>query len=240
MNGSPASISVCFLTAWLAFAFIGASLTFDGSANAEDEVPQGIQLLTSQTSKTLHHLLPEKTRPLFLSDEQEAFLRDLEKNPPQWESLKHSDLIVQSERLFQFNRERDQTRSSKSTILRQKLAFLWSGLLRQFDPDHQGFHVALGPTFTKTSWGIVRFKPVGIPDYLIAIPSKKLRRTIEDRRSKNEPVEIAVLFIGQLVQDESIIYAFSHEDQDQGLILPVVSIEAVKYLLLSPPGHPQS
>lgn len=229
--------SVWILIGWL--VFIGTPLTLEGSAHAEDEVSKGIQPLASQTSKTFTHLVPKTTRTLFLPDELEAFLRDLEENPPPWASLRDPDLIVQSERLFQFNRDRDRARARKTAILHQQLAFLWSGLLRQYDPDHQGFRIALGPTFTETSWGMVRFKPVGIPDYLIAMPSQRLRRNLEEKQKNNQPVEIAVLFIGQLVQDESIIYAFSHDNQEQGLILPVVAIETVQYLFLSPPESPQ-
>ncbi len=192
---------------------------------------KGIQPLLPHAPDSLKKLLAPDIRPLLDPHEQEGFLQSLEGQPPNWKTLHHADLTIQSDRLWEFNRHRDRLRLARPEILQESLAFLWSGILRNYSSEYQGYTVALGPNFTSTSWGIVRFKPTEIPDFLIAIPSDELRHEIDMKKKKNEPIEIQVLFIGKLVQDESIMYTFSHEDPEQGLILPVVSIEAMKYIL---------
>ena len=39
---------------------------------------------------------------------------------------------------------------------------------------------------------------------------------------------------GHLITEESVIYDFSHEEEGQGLIMPVVEVEQVDYLLAAP------
>ena len=50
----------------------------------------------------------------------------------------------------------------------------------------------------------------------------------------SSPVEIEVVMTGRLIPDESIIYDFSHEEEGQGVIMPVVRIEQVDYVLVVP------
>ncbi len=188
----------------------------------------GIQSLRDLNGQSIHKFLSHTIQPLILQEEIEQFLQDLEGSPPNWRNLYHSDITTQSERLFQFNRARDAFRNTHP-LLDQPIAFLWSALLRTYSHEHNGFSLALGPLFTETSWGVIRFKPLQVPDYLVAVPSPQQRQRLLDQQRLHQPTEILVVFIGTLVSDESLIYAFSHDDEQQGMILPVVAIQEIQY-----------
>lgn len=173
-------------------------------------------------------LVSSQARPLLSPADQESFLKELEGEIPDWSLLHDQPNEELGERLFAFNRQRDQAREGH-VLLTQKIAFLWSGLLRQYVAEQQGFTIALGPELTETTWGIVRFKPVGFPQEMIAIPSPEFRRSLQQKLVQGEKIEIKILFTGRLIPDESIIYAFSHEDPKRGMIIPVVQIEKVQY-----------
>ena len=64
---------------------------------------------------------------------------------------------------------------------------------------------------------------------MVAVPSAAGR--LRDRRAKEESVEIGILFTGTLIPWESIIYAFSHDGAEQGLIMPVVQVDGVRFFL---------
>ncbi len=191
----------------------------------------GIQPLLYLNEQSIHSLLPPAVQPLITPEEIEPFLEKLEGTPPNWNHLQHPDITEQSERLFQLNRERDSARLKKRAILQQPVAFLWGGILRQYLPDHLGFSIALGPELTKTSWGIIRFKPVDLPDRLIAVAPPDRRPSILARQRSQESIEIVVVCIGTLIADESLIYGFSHDGDHAGMILPVVSVEKLIYIL---------
>jgi len=193
----------------------------------------GVQPLLQLDGQSIHSLIPASIQPLILLVEIEQFLQNLESTPPDWTQLRHSDITKQSERLFQFNRQRDKTRATKNAILEKPIAFLWAGILRQYLPEYQGFSLALGPELTHTYWGIVRFKPINLPDYLIATPPIDLRKELLVRQKQGEHIEIMVLCIGTLVPNESLIYGFSHEGHQNGMILPVVSVQNILYILKS-------
>lgn len=191
----------------------------------------GIQPLLELGDQSIQALLPESLRPLIVAKEIERFLQELEGMPPDWTQLRHSDLTEQSERLFTLNRQRDEVRIAQHSLLHQPVAFLWSGTLRHFLPEYQGFSLALGPEFTPTSWGIIRFKPSELPDYLVAVPSPALLEKLLARQQVGEHIEINVVFIGTLIPDESLIYAFSHDEHKKGMILPVVFVQNIMYIL---------
>ena len=142
---------------WLPFTWLSNVYSQTDSNN-------GVQPLLELDGQTIHSLIPASIQPLILSQEIEQFLQNLESAPPDWTQLRHSDITQQSERLFQFNRQRDKARAAKNAILEKPIAFLWAGILRQYLPEYQGFSLALGPELTHTSWGIVRFKPINLPD----------------------------------------------------------------------------
>ena len=191
----------------------------------------GVQPLLELGGQPIHDLIPASIQPLILSGEIEQFLQKLEGVPPNWTQLRHSDITQQSERLFQFNRQRDKARAAKNAILEKPIAFLWAGILRHYLPEYQGFSLALGPELIHTSWGIIRFKPINLPDYLVATPSLDVRKQLLPRQERGELIEIVVVCIGTLVPDESLIYGFSHDGHQKGMILPVVSVQNILYIL---------
>lgn len=216
--------------------FVQLCFSFQGPSNvySQSDSPIGVQPLLEREAQTLQSLIPPSIRPLFLAQEIEQFLQQLEGHAPDWTQLRHADITEQSERLFQLNRQRDEIRTTKKGFLQQPIAFVWAGILRQYLPEYQGFSLALGPELTTTSWGIIRFKPIALPDYLVTIPSPTLREQLLARQQQGEQLDIIVVFIGTLIPDESIIYAFSHDGQHEGMILPVVSVQSLLYFLQSP------
>lgn len=227
-----------FLSLFLFFG-LWAILQAHDSAHAS-AIPKvnGIQPLIPLKERTLHEalheMIPKKVRLLLLPQELENFLQELEGRPPDWAALQDPDHTKQSENLFQLNRTRDEARGIHEDLLQQPLAFVWSGILRKYVPEYQGFSVALGPEFTMTSWGVVRFKPMGLPDYLVAIPSPELADQLLMQQKQGKQLDIIVVWVGRLVPEESLIYGFSHEEEGVGMVMPVVLIQDVKYFLPIP------
>jgi hypothetical protein len=135
------------------------------------------------------------------------------------------------DRLFSLNRKRDARRAGHQA-LEKALAFVWSGELSRYDPETDGFPVALGPKLVKTAWGVVRFKPEEAPGNLSVrtdvIRREQWRRQIEEGRQ----VEIDVVMTGKLIPEESIVYDFSHDEEGLGLIMPFVRVERVELVLI--------
>ncbi len=215
----------------LACVILWSSVHVPSHVHSQTKTNTGIQPLLELESQSIHGYISLSIKPLIHSNEIEQFLRTLELAPPDWTQLQHPDMTEQSERLFQFNRKRDKVRSTKNALMEQPVAFIWAGILRQYLPEYEGFSIALGPEFTKSSWGIIRFKPINLPDYLITIPPPDLRKELLSRQQQGEQLEITVVCIGTLTPDESLIYAFSHDDHKDGMILPVVSIQKMMYFL---------
>ncbi len=114
------------------------------------------------------------------------------------------------------------------------MAFVWTGELSQFDPEAKGYGVAVGPEFTSTSWGMVRFKPEELPSNLRVRPDKTVADLISQRLARHEKVRVIVVMAGALSPSESIIYDFSHDEEGVGLIMPVVRIDHVEVVLRNP------
>ena len=213
-----------FLVFWPPFLWLSNVYSQTASNN-------GVQPLLELDGQSIHDLIPASIQSLILSGEIEQFLQKLESTPPDWTKLRHSDITQQSERLFQFNRQRDNARATTPSILEKPIAFLWAGILRQYLPEYRGFSLALGPELTHTSWGIIRFKPINLPDYLVATPSLDVRKQLLTQQEQGELIEIVVVCIGTLVPNESLIYGFSHDGHQKGMILPVVSVQNILYIL---------
>ena len=220
--------SVGRLACSILFMFLHPTVCSHGYSSINP--PSGIAELFDLSKAPIHTQLSANTRGLLTSTDQVSFLRELEGSPPDWSALHDQPGEEMGERLFAFNRARDEAREAHS-LLRQRIAFHWEGLLRGYDPEHQGFTVAMGPEFTPTHWGVVRFKPTGIPDEMIAVPSPTLRTLLQNQLDRGEQIEIKILFTGKLIQGESIMYAFSHDDVSQGMIMPVIQIERVQYFI---------
>ena len=76
----------------------------------------------------------------------------------------------------------------------------------------------------------VRFKHEDLPATLVALAGEETMR-LKNRLRDGERVEIDVLMTGHLIQEESLVYDFSHEEEGRGLIMPVVRIEGVEFVL---------
>ena len=193
------------------------------------ENPSGIQpLRTFQASNIYSRLKEESIRPLFTAQEKEIFLRELENSPPNWNQMHDSSGQEHGEKLFALNRQRDEFRK-EHPLLNQRIAFFWDGILWQFDDNNQGYKVVIGPAPTQTTWGIVRFKPIGLPNEMVSKAPPHLIQIIQNKIEQGQGAEICVLFTGNLIQWESIIYTFSHDEREQGMIMPVVQIDGVQY-----------
>ena len=111
------------------------------------------------------------------------------------------------------------------------IIFVWFGELSRYDAEAAGFRVVLGPKFTPTRWGIVRFKYENFQGDLVAKASATLRVELEQRFMQGESIDITVAMTGRLIPDESVIYDFSHDQDGLGVIMPVVKVERLDYLL---------
>jgi hypothetical protein len=212
------------LAAWLWFA---PSLAY------AEETP-GIQPL--RASGKLNGLLPYDALWLDEPGSIEQFLRLVDGSPPDWEAIYGEQGHGHDERLFSVNRERDRRRETREPLPRP-LAFLWTGQLSDYDPSYEGFRVAIGPKIIPTSWGLVRFKPDGLPSTLIAIPSLFQRESLRQRVLSGQRVAIDVIMTGRLVPEESIVYDFAHEESGRGMVMPVVRVETMHYLLWETSGR---
>jgi len=222
----------------IAFTFHPLPVFFPFLANAEE--PSGIQPLRELLQSNVHALISDPAvRPLLTSSEQERFLKELENQPPEWDQMHDPPGEERGTRLFALNRRRDDLRNGHP-LLKQRVAFVWSGALGEYHEKHKGYSVVLGPHPTQTSWGTVRFKPTGFPHEMVAVPSTARLRTINNGRAQGEQVEIGILFTGTLIPWESIIYGFSHDGLEQGMVMPVVQVEGVQYFVKDPGASTQN
>lgn len=190
--------------------------------------------LLSLRLSDIRTVLPPDTHVLIDPAAIEQFLQTLEGAQPDWAAVYgggHHDRD-HDERLFNLNRERDARREGNDA-LRWRIAFLWSGELSAYDPETGGFRVALGPRFTPTSWGVVRFKYEDLPGDLIAVPPPDQRASLRKNVEQGRSIDIDVVMIGTLVPEESLVYDFSHDQEGLGLIMPVVRVEEIVYRLPS-------
>ena len=212
----------------MTFIFLSSPLTSSG------EPLSGIQPLRYLHTSSIYLFLKEESiRPLLTAQEKETFLRELESAPPDWNQMHDPAGQEYGAKLFDLNRQRDELRK-EHPLLNQRIAFFWDGILREFDDEHQGYHVVIGPAPTQTTWGLVRFKPIAYPNEMVSKPPPLLLQIIQNGIDQGKATEIRVLFTGTLIQWESIIYAFSHDGLEQGMIMPVVKIDGIHYFSNSP------
>ncbi len=209
--------------AWLIVLVVSAAGADDGT---------GIAPLQILSAPPFTAVLSDDILVLDDAPSIEAFLTVLDGQPPDWPAVYgqgHHD-PGHDDRLFALNRERDARRAGNPSLVR-RIAFRWSGELSRFDPEAQGFSVALGPVFTSTGWGQVRFKPDDLPGELKAIPPADALDGLQRELSAGKAVELAVIIIGRLIPEESIVYDFSHDQDGLGLIMPFVRVEEIRYVL---------
>lgn len=201
-----------------------------GAGWAEDAL--GTRPLLTIARKDLHTILPRDCHFLIDPHPIEQFLDALDGSPPNWGQVYgrgHHD-SDHDERLFTLNRERDAKRAGKKA-LQWTVVFLWSAELSRYDPTTGGFSLAIGPIFTPTRWGVVRFKPEEVPSNLVAIPDPGTRDVLRRQLDAGRKIDVEVAMVGRLIPDESLVYDFSHDEEGVGIIMPVVRIERVEYLL---------
>jgi hypothetical protein len=202
-----------------------------GKGWAEDTI--GTRPLLTIAYKDLVSILPRDSRILIDPSSIEQFLDALDGSPPDWSAVYgrgHHD-PTHDERLFTLNRERDAKRAGKEA-LQWTVVFLWSADLSRYDPTTGGFSLAIGPIFTPTRWGVVRFKPEEVPSNLVVIPNPSTRDVFRRQLEAGRKIGIEIAMIGRLIPDESIVYDFSHDEEGVGIIMPVVRIERVEYLMV--------
>ena len=201
-----------------------------GEGRAEEGI--GTSPLLTIAPKDLPRILPADSHLLIDPLSIEQFLDALDGAPPDWAMVYghgHHD-PEHDERLFRLNRERDAKREGREALT-WPVAFLWSGELSRYEPEVGGFTIAMGPIFTPTGWGMVRFKAEDLPGTLVAIPGAGERDRLRRQVEAGQKVEIAIAIIGRLIPEESLVYDFSHDEEGLGLIMPVVRVERVAYLL---------
>lgn len=216
------------ISAFLACLIIASpSVTF---GQHEHEEVSGLRPLLAIGPGDWQNRLPEHM--LLLDDPAsiEAFLHTLDDAPPDWPGIYGIDGSGHDERLFALNRQRDGLRDGRAE-LRTTVTFIWPGGLSQYDPHSGGFRVAIGPKLIPTHWGMVRFKPEGLPSNLLAVASPSARESLRRRMATGGRIEVQVAITGRLIPEESIIYDFGHEEQGRGMVMPVVRVERVDYFL---------
>ena len=202
-----------------------------GEGWAEDAI--GTRPLLTIARKDLHTILPSDYHILIDPHSIEKFLDVLDGNPPDWGLVYghgHHDPAL-DERLFTLNRDRDAKRQGKEA-LQWTVVFLWSADLSRYDPTTGGFSLAIGPIFTPTRWGVVRFKPEEVPSNLVVIPNPSIRDVLRRQLDAGRKIGIEIAMVGRLIPDESLVYDFSHDEKGLGIIMPVVRIERVEYLMV--------
>jgi hypothetical protein len=202
-----------------------------GKGWAEDTI--GTRPLLTIAYEDLASILPPDCRILIDPPSIEQFLDALDGSPPDWGLVYgrgHHD-PTHDERLFTLNRERDAKRAGKEA-LQWTVVFLWSADLSRYDPTTGGFSLAIGPIFTPTRWGVVRFKPEEVPSNLVVIPNPSTRDVLRRQLEAGRKIGIEIAMVGRLIPDESLVYDFSHDEEGVGIIMPVVRIERVEYLMV--------
>lgn len=206
------------------FFFVGPVMgAEEGAGIGPLQIMTGVQFAATLSKEI--HLLDD-------ASSIEAFLTALDRQSPDWATVygqgHHTPGL--DDRLFALNRERDAGRAGHPA-LEQRIMFRWSGELSRFDPETGGYSIALGPVFIATRWGLVRFKPDNLPGRLRAVPPPGSVERIQRKIAAGQAVELAVMIIGRLMPEESLVYDFSHDQEGAGLIMPVVRVEEMHYVL---------
>ena len=217
---------------WALWVMAVLFLTVGSVGEGWAEEALGTRPLLTITRNDLSTVLPKDYRILIDPLSIEQFLDALDSTPPDWGLVYghgHHD-PDHDERLFTLNRERDAKREGKAA-LQWMVVFLWSGELSRYDPTAGGFSIAMGPIFTPTRWGVVRFKAEEVPSNLVVIPDPGTGDVLRRQLETGQKVDIEIAMMGRLIPEESLVYDFSHDEEGLGLIMPVVRIERVEFLL---------
>jgi hypothetical protein len=191
--------------------------------------PSGTRPLIGLAKHETERAIPPETTLLEEPQAIERFLAELDGQPPDWGTVLGHHEGSHDARLFALNRERDAARAGKAGLGR-RVTFLWDGELSGYEAALGGYRVAIGPRMIPTAWGLVRFKPEGLPATLVAGPPPALKEFLKTKQAAGGTVTIAVAMTGRLVPEESIVYDMAHGETGRGLIMPVVLVERLDYL----------
>lgn len=191
--------------------------------------PSGTRPLIGLAKHETERAIPPDTTLLEEPAAIERFLAELDGTPPDWAAVLGHHEGGHDERLFALNRERDAARAGKAGLGR-RVTFLWDGELSGYEAKLGGYRVAIGPRMVQTAWGLVRFKPEGLPSTLVAGPPPALKEFLKKKQAAGETITIAVAMTGRLVPEESVVYDMAHGEPGRGLIMPVVQVERLDYL----------
>jgi hypothetical protein len=174
-------------------------------------------------------ILPKEVR--FLPDAQalESYLVAMDGAPPPWDTLAGPQGVGDEEALSKLNTKRDTVRSTRR-LIKQRIAFLWSGKLYDYDEAHKGFVLSIGPETFNTAWGEVTFRAERFPPSLIALPPNDLAESLRRKVQAGETVPVRILMFGRL---SSILYGFSHEHRGVGSVIPRVSLDEIQVFRLT-------
>ena len=195
------------------------------------DLPEGVRPLVMTQGNSLASHVSSGT--IFLNEPSiiEEFLEKLEGTSPNWKYLYGSNVDERYDRLFEEMEKRDKARIGHA-LLNQHIAFVWYGNLTSYRAEYRGFGVAIGPMKIQTNWGIVRFKISNAPFEMVAVPSADQLKTIQDRRTRGEEINIQIMYSGSLMEAESVLFDFSTEKEGEGMILPIVMLDQVDYMLI--------
>lgn len=198
---------------------------------AESKTAEAIRPLLTYSEHSVTQVLGSDTLFLDQATPIEKFLKGLDGFMPLWKKIYGPQGEGHMPRLFNLNHVRNQARLGKDE-LGQLVAFVWEGILSSYVPDSKGFRVAIGPKIIPTSWGDVRFKPYQLPSNLIARPDSKRSAGLIRDQKRGKTIDVHLILSGRLIQEESIIYDFAHEEPGKGMVMPVVKIEQVDIFLV--------
>ena len=205
MNGRSAVRSSGKLLRCLASGLVLSAVSLS-SATARSEDDPGPRPLRTISLVQIEQLLPSGTHLLINRGAIESFLVALEGTPPDWPTVYgrgHHD-PEHDERLFNLNRARDAAREENQTLT-WRIAFIWTGEVSHFDFETRSYAIAVGPEFTPTSWGVVRFKPEEVPSNLRVRPDKYLADWIDWSLLRHKSVQVSLVMVGTLIPTESVM-----------------------------------
>ena len=176
-----------------------------------------------------NQVIPSSVRYLSDGKAVESYLIAMDGAPPRWEAIAGPEGVGEEEALMKLNTKRDRVRKTRR-LVKQRLAFLWSGKLLDYKEARGGFTLSIGPERFNTSWGEVFIRPDVMPLFLIAVPPADLKEDLQSRLKSGEAVEVHLLMQGRL---KTIIYGFSHEHRGVGAVIPRIVVDDIQFFLVS-------
>jgi hypothetical protein len=181
----------------------------------------------------LKQVIPPSARYLSDSSAIESYLIAMDGAPPRLDSLTTPEGVLIPDALVKLNKKRDRVRQTRR-LIKQRLAFLWTRKLMEYNEEHEGFKLDVGPERYRTSWGEVFVRPERPPAFFIAVPSGPQKAELVSKVNAGVPVEVRILMLGQL---KTIVYSFSNEPGMTEDPIPQLSVrinvDEIQYFLAS-------